>query len=158
MEILQFAILGLGTGGIFALIGQSIVAVNLGSGVLNFSAGALGMLGAYTFFELRGDALAGVLTHFLVMRPLTNRSQMAKVVATLGLMAGILQIVNLLSPDNGATRSETSPLPETAVNIGSEITVRADRLIIAGIAIAVTILLVVLQKRTRIGLATSAVA
>ena len=174
MEALQFAILGLGTGAIFALLAQSIVAVNLGSGVLNFSAGATGMLGAYTFFALRGDGLApgilalvlalaasaavGAATHLLIMRPLASASLTSRIVVTLGLMATLLEVVTLITSNHGATEFVTSPLPAGTVQIGSQIVIGTDRLVLAAIACGVTALLVLAQRRTRLGLATCAMA
>ena len=53
---LVFIILGLTSGGAYSLTAVGIVTVYRGSGVLNFAQCAIGMAGAYAFFELRyGD-------------------------------------------------------------------------------------------------------
>ena len=46
MEILRFVLLGIGTGGVYAMLAQWLVLVYRGSGLLNFSQGALAMTGA----------------------------------------------------------------------------------------------------------------
>jgi branched-subunit amino acid ABC-type transport system permease component len=50
--VLQFALLGLGSGAIYALAGQGIVQIYRGSGVLNFAQGALALLSATLFVRL----------------------------------------------------------------------------------------------------------
>lgn len=51
-ELWQFAVIGLSAGGAYALVSLGIVAVYRGSGILNFSQGAIGMIAAYVFWEL----------------------------------------------------------------------------------------------------------
>ena len=50
MDLLRFAILGLGAGAVYGLTGQGIVLIYRGSGVVNFAQGALGMVGAFVFY------------------------------------------------------------------------------------------------------------
>jgi ABC-type branched-subunit amino acid transport system ATPase component/branched-subunit amino acid ABC-type transport system permease component len=174
MQILQFAILGLGTGAIFALFGQAIVVINLGSGTLNFAAGAFGMLGAYAFYAFRPhgaltvtgallvaivvSAAAGAGAYVLVMRRLVEAPETSRIVATLGLMVLALEGISVLSKSKGAAQLVRSPLPAATVSLGSGITLGVDRLVITGVAIALTAVLSVGRRHTRLGLATSAVA
>lgn len=103
-QLWQFAIVGLAGGSAYALMALGVVAVYRGSGILNFSQGAIGMIASYSFWEvydggngslpevpafLVGIAVGialGLLFYVLVVRFLRNVSDMAKVVATLGLM------------------------------------------------------------------------
>jgi branched-subunit amino acid ABC-type transport system permease component len=55
MDVLLFAVLGLATGGLYALVALSVLVVYRSSGVLNFAAGALGSLGSYVFYSLRDN-------------------------------------------------------------------------------------------------------
>jgi branched-subunit amino acid ABC-type transport system permease component len=105
-QVLQFAILGLGIGAVYALLGNGLVLIYRGSGILNFAQGAYAMVGAYLFYELHDlhrqafapsfaiaavtVGLVGALTHLLVMRPLRHASPLARLIATLGILA-ILQ-------------------------------------------------------------------
>src|SRR5262245_40630206 len=52
MQILLFAVLGLGTGALIAGLGISLVATYRGSGTINVAAGAFAMFGAYLFYGL----------------------------------------------------------------------------------------------------------
>ena len=52
-ELFRFALLGLGAGGLYALAAIGLVLVYRGSGVVNFSQAAMGMVGAYVFYEVR---------------------------------------------------------------------------------------------------------
>ena len=47
MDVIRFAILGLGTGAVYALLAQGLVLVYRGSGILNFAQGAMAMTGAF---------------------------------------------------------------------------------------------------------------
>ena len=51
-EVIRFALLGLGIGATYALASQGLIIVYRGSGVLNFALGAIGMAGAYVWWEL----------------------------------------------------------------------------------------------------------
>ncbi len=95
-EFLQFALLGLGFGALYALAAQGVVLIYRGSGVINFAQGAMGMMGAFVYYTLHYhpvepggiiptqrwgfwpsliggvlvSALLGLLTYVFVMRPL----------------------------------------------------------------------------------------
>src|SRR4029077_7990762 len=98
---LRFVLLGAATGSLSALVALGIVLVYRTSGVLNFSAGALGGIAAYICYDLRDGgmpaALAvvigllvgvglGLLT-YAVMALLRNASRLARLIATLGLFS-----------------------------------------------------------------------
>jgi sulfate-transporting ATPase len=159
---------------VYAVLGQSIIVVNLGSGVLNFAAGAIGMFGAYVYYLLRSsdgvpDILAflvaviasgaiGVAMHVFFMRPLASAPATSRIVATLALLTVLLQAVNMTWAVGGGTTEVTSPLPNTLIHFGSQISVGEESFSLLGIGILLTIALVLAQRRTRIGLAMSAVA
>ena len=46
-DLLRFALLGLGTGGIYALLGLGLVVIYRGSGVINFAQSGFALVGAY---------------------------------------------------------------------------------------------------------------
>ena len=93
MDLLRFALLGLGLGALYALASQGLLVIYRGSGVLNFAQGAIGMVGAYVFWEMKvkhglpsvaawiiavaGCALIGAAAHLLVMRQLKRASPLA---------------------------------------------------------------------------------
>ena len=56
MEVLRFGLLGLGIGALYALASQGLLVIYRGSGVLNFAQGAIGMVGAYLYWEMTDEA------------------------------------------------------------------------------------------------------
>lgn len=168
-EILQFALIGLGIGGVYALLALGVVIIYRGAGVLNLAQGAMAMVGGYLFVDFRGhmaDGLAvasataataviGVLVHLLVMRPLREATALVRLIATLGVLT-VLQQAALLR--YGARPEIVEPfLPNGAVSPVGSLTVGRDRLVIFGIAAVVTCLLTVVYKRTLFGKVTTAV-
>jgi sulfate-transporting ATPase len=171
-EVIRFALLGFGVGALYALSSLGLIVIYRGSGVLNFALGAIGMAGAYLWYELHvkhgwafGPALVagvlfsmviGALTHILLMRPLRKVSPMVRVIATLGLMITLQSIAVL--------RYQATPififstLPTDIWHIHQTITITADRVILLGIAAFFTAALWMLYRYTRFGLATTAVA
>src|SRR5262252_8615964 len=99
---LRFVLLGMATGALTALVALSIVIVYRVSGVLNFSAAALGAIGSFVCYTLRDDhgwpaglALAvglaigvalGMFT-YVVMALLRDTSLLSRLIATLALLS-----------------------------------------------------------------------
>jgi branched-subunit amino acid ABC-type transport system permease component len=130
--VIQFALLGLGIGGAYALASQGLILIKRGSGVLNFSQGALAAVGAFTYYRLSANgvpaviafilalalpALIGVAMHVFLMRPLRNASPLSRLIATLGVMSLIQQVMDLWL--GSATQIVSSILPSSTVTIGS---------------------------------------
>ena len=92
---LRFVLLGTATGALTALVALGIVIVHRASGVLNFSAGAMGGIAAYHCYDLR-DTMAtpvavaiGVVVGILlglvtygVLALLRDASQLARLIGT----------------------------------------------------------------------------
>jgi ABC-type branched-subunit amino acid transport system ATPase component/branched-subunit amino acid ABC-type transport system permease component len=169
--IFRFAVIGLGAGSLYALAALGLVLIFRGSKVVNFAQGVMGMMAAYVFYEVHqnwhvSDFLAipaGLLTSavlgaaffYLVIRRLRDASNLIKVVATLALLLVTQEAVLLIF--GAAGRPVSSILPTNSVTIfGAPI--GEDRLWIFGIVIVLTVVLWVVYKYTRFGLATSAVA
>jgi sulfate-transporting ATPase len=171
-EVIRFALLGLGIGATYALASQGLIIVYRGSGVLNFALGAIGMAGAYVWWELHANqgwaflpaliagvlfaAVIGGLVHLLIMRPLRHSAPLVRVIATLGVLITIQSIAILRY--TATSKFVPSALPTDIVHIHNTIVISADRLILLGIAAALTLGLWVFYRYTRFGLATSAVA
>lgn len=172
MEPLQFALLGLGVGAMYALLAHGLVLVYRSSGVLNFSHAAVGMVGAYACYEVRDEAgwpmwaavalgvvLPGVLNaaiYLLVMRPLRTSSPLTQLIATLALLLVFRQLI--VQRYEEFVRIVESPLPHGRVQLADELAVGADRLWLAAIALVVTAALFWVYRTTRLGLATTAVS
>jgi len=166
----EFLFLGLGAGGAYALLGLGTVVIYRGSGIVNFAQGAFAAVGAMIYYQLYGHlpvavvvvvavaatALIGALTQALIMRPLRNASPIARVVATLAVLAAIQQY--------GIQRwGEGSPLvtgflPDGRFTIWGNVSVGQDRIIILLCTVVLTVALWAVYRFTRFGMATSAVA
>ncbi|GHF36481.1 sulfate-transporting ATPase [Amycolatopsis bartoniae] len=169
--LLQFVILGLCTGALYALSALGMVIVYRGSQVINFAHAAIGVAGAYGFYELHDVrhlpffaafvpaillcAVLGVLVQFGIMRPLQNSSPLVQILGTLGVLAVIQGALALRYKQQ--TIAVTSSLPRDPVTLGG-ISVGADRLLILLVVVVVAVLLAWLYARTPFGRATSAVA
>ena len=131
MKVLQFALIGLGTAAIYAMAAQGIVLVYRGSGILNFASGAMGMIGAELFYQLKDEngvdyklalvvallvpAVIGLLMQLVVMRRLRNSTGLARLIATLGLFAGLVGVG--LEMFGGEFKVAVSMLPQTSADV-----------------------------------------
>ncbi|CAM3213436.1 branched-chain amino acid ABC transporter permease/ATP-binding protein [Nocardioides dubius] len=172
MDAVNYALIGLGTGAINVLLGLGLVLIYRGSGVINFAHGGLAVVGAYVAMELRlnqeqsfatalsvatlATAGLGLLIHLLVMRPLRHASPLARVIATLGLLTVLTEVV--LLQYGSAQFILPLPFESTPVELTSEIVVARQNLILLAIAVGATLVMALLTARTRIGYAISASA
>ena len=171
-EVLKFCLIGLGLGAMYSLASQGLVLIYRGSGVLNFAQGAMGMLGAYAFWEMRfnlglpfavslvlGVAVSmavGALSHVLIMKRLTRASPLARVVATLGMLLTLESLAVLRY--GGRATFVTPDLPMGEIEFTPGIGITYDRLIMLVVAALLTVALWVVYRYTRFGLGTNAVA
>ena len=171
VDVVRFAVLGLGAGGVYALTAQGVVLIYRGSGVVNFAQGAIGMIGAYVVYLSHEDGIAipvalalgvglgaaiGAATHLLVMRPLRHAPAVSRLVATLGILTVCLALGEQLWGHQA--RLIDKLLPTDSVTLFDDVVVGEDRLLILAVAVVVTAALALLYRATRFGLATSAVA
>ena len=114
-DVLIYAILGLGAGAAYALIGQGLILTFRGTGVVNFAQGAIAMITAFTYAWLTNEgisigvatlialafsAVIGAVIQRVVMKPLTRAPLLGKLVATLGLILVAEAAANLIFGDN----------------------------------------------------------
>jgi len=113
-EIIRFALLGLGVGALYAFASQGLIVIYRGTGVLNFSLGATAIAGVFMQWELQEEhgwpflasavagvlwsAFLGMLTHWVIMRPLRRASSLVRVIATLGVLITFQAAVALMAP------------------------------------------------------------
>ena len=167
---LRFVLLGAATGALTALVALGIVLVYRTSGVLNFSAGALGGIAAYVCYNLRDGGmpgaaalaiglLAGVglgLVTYAVMALLRDASRLARLIATLGLFSTFQAFMVLRW--GVELRQPRSLLPSKNVTLFGDLSIGRDRLILIGVALLLAAVLRAIYSGTLFGLATSAVA
>jgi branched-subunit amino acid ABC-type transport system permease component len=185
---LVFLLLGVSSGAVFAALALGLVLTYRSSGVLNFATGSIALLTAYTYGYLRqgkvlslvpgtedtydisgGEmglwpalglslvvaGLVGLLLYGLVFRPLRNAPPVAKAVATLGVS---VIITTGLTARLGTTGLAVDPIYPTGAWTLGDVRISQDRIWFAVTIVAVTVLLTVLFKYTRFGLATRAAA
>jgi branched-chain amino acid transport system permease protein len=154
---------------VYAALGLGLVLVHRASGVVNFAHGAMAMLITYAFVELRPDiglwpalavstvaaAALGPVVDGLVFRPLRRAPALARVVASVGLLATLQALAVLWF--GADSRPVPSLLPNRPVGVlGVE--VPRDRLLLAALVITAAAGLWALYRFTRFGLASRAAA
>lgn len=103
-------------------------------------------------------AVFGAAVYWLVFRPLRNAPALARVVASLGLLVYLQEVVRLEVPSGSAAlAARTSLLPEDPVRLLGT-SVSANRLLLAALAVGVALALGAVFRFTRFGLATRASA
>ncbi|MBV9661670.1 MAG: ATP-binding cassette domain-containing protein [Acidimicrobiales bacterium] len=167
----QYLILGLGLGGIYALSALGLVLVYRASGVINFANGAIGMVGTYLFYELHAkngwsfaaaivpsliaSAVIGYLAQVLFMSRLRNASPLVRLLATIGLLISLQSAMALRYPAQLLVLK--SSLPTKGLHILG-VVVGEDHILIFVIALVLAGALGAVYKFTRFGLATTAVS
>lgn len=190
MSYVEFLLLGIAAGAVYSLLGLGLVLEYRNSGVVNFAHGALAMLVAYVYLDLRtsgslyfplppfipnqlhlggpmADPLAigislvygaalGLLLHAVIFRFLRGASPVGRIVAPIGLMITLESLTVL----QFGTTSQTLPaiLPTSPVNLGAGLVFPQDGIDLAAIVILVAVVLWLVFRFTRFGLATRAVA
>jgi ABC-type branched-subunit amino acid transport system permease subunit len=171
-QIILFAVLGIGTGAAYALTALGIVLTYRGSGVVNFAQGAIMMLAAFSYADLSqhgmprvlaiaivlvGGAVVGALIYLLVMRPLRWKPQLAKVIATIGLLVGMEGIAQLGWGTVSGELSAPELIPSTSISLFG-VAFSVDRIWLLGITAVLVVILWATYRFTRFGLATRATA
>ena len=182
-NLIQYALLGIGVGSIYALLGQGIVLIYRGSGVLNIAQGGFAMVGAYLYLQLHAPgslgtsfsveegwpmlpsmlvavgatAALGLATDQLLLRRMRKASPLARLVATVCVLL-VLQAVAI--KHWGSQPPFVQPLlPSDVLTFGSDdITLPSGYLWLLGIAVGLTVVLTVVWRFTRIGWVTAAVS
>jgi ABC-type branched-subunit amino acid transport system ATPase component/branched-subunit amino acid ABC-type transport system permease component len=166
---IQFAVLGLGTGATYALLGQGLVLIYRGSRVVNFAQGALAMIAAfllYQFHQVQGwgylpaflvagliTTVLGLVVYLVLIRPLERASQTVRAISTLGLfifLQGVATLIWGTNPDG-----VNSWLPINTVRVLG-VKVGVNELLLVVIAIVLTVGLWLVFRFTTIGMAIRA--
>lgn len=168
---LRFVLLGMATGALTALVALSIVIVYRVSGVLNFSAAALGAIGAFICYGLRDDhgwpaplalgagLVVGVafgMFTYAVMAALRETSLLSRLIATLALLSAAQSAMLVIWTNQ--LSAPTSLLPDRSIVIAGDLRISQDRLILIGVVLVLAVALRALYSGTLFGLATSAVS
>jgi ABC-type branched-subunit amino acid transport system ATPase component/ABC-type branched-subunit amino acid transport system permease subunit len=170
-SILQFTLLGLGVGGVYAVSAVGIVTIYRGSRTINFAHGGIALWGALLFYWLRDShdvpaaaaavitllvaALFGAAIYLLVIRYIRNRTQLSRMVATLGVLGVLTGLAN--TTFENAVRVPNTPLPSAGMRLLGQ-TVPQERVYIFLIAVVVVGGLALWSSWARLPLMTKAMA
>jgi len=171
--IIGAVIYALTAGSIYAIAASGLVVTYTTSGVFNFAQGAIGMIMAFLYWEVRVNQrwpapialifvilvaapLLGAVIERLIMRKLVNTTLVVQLVVTIGLMFFFMGLATTLWDEN-----TISPLPEFfadkhGIDIGN-VVLTWHRFITIMIAIGIALFLRVLLYRSRTGVAMRAV-
>jgi branched-chain amino acid transport system permease protein len=172
-QLIAYTIIGIVTGSIYAIGASGLVLTYATSGIFNIAHGAIGMIMAFLYWELRVHQgwpgplalivvlliiapLFGAAVERVLMRGLRNASFGTSLVVTVGLMVGLIGAANTIwSPTESRQLSELFG-SSSGIDLGS-VFVSFHQLITILIAGAVALFLWLFLSRTRIGIAMRAV-
>jgi branched-chain amino acid transport system permease protein len=165
-EFIIFTIGGLATASIYAITASGLTLTYATTGIFNWSHGAIGMVAAFVFWQLRVGwgwpslvcfavclfVLApslGIALEAGVMRRLEGTSEAAKLVVTLALALGMIGVVQWIwSPQ---TYRALPPLFAGKTLVLGPIRVSYNDVVVLAVALVVAIGLRLLLYRTRVG-------
>ena len=170
-QFFAFTVSGLATASIYAVAAAGLVLTYTTTGVFNFAHGALAMLGAFGYWELRfgwhwsapaalavclgvAAPLAGVVLERAMMRRLVGAAESVKLVSTVGLMLGLVGLATWIW-DPARARPERRFFEGRVLSVaGVRIAWHTVGCIALGVVVAAGLRL--LLTRTRLGLAMRA--
>jgi ABC-type branched-subunit amino acid transport system ATPase component/branched-subunit amino acid ABC-type transport system permease component len=187
MQHLVFLLLGLGNGAVFGALALAVVLTYRSSGVVNFATGAIALYTAYTYAFLReGELLIlipglpdsidlggsigmlpaillslviaaalGLVLYLLIFRPLRTSPLVARAVAALGIS---LLISGLVAQKLGTDPVAVDPIFPTDIWQSGDLQLSADRFYFALTIVVLAVLLALVFRYTKFGLATRASA
>jgi branched-chain amino acid transport system permease protein len=171
-SFLAYSVIGIATGCIYALTASGLVVTYTTSGIFNFAHGAIGMLMAFTYWQLTvqndwpqwlalivvlgliAPALGALIQRGLMSR-LYGSSISTTLVITLGLLLSCIGVATILW-DPGEPRSMPEFFAGNSVKVFS-IFVSYHQLTMMSVAVLVAVFLRLFLFRTRIGTAMRAV-
>jgi branched-chain amino acid transport system permease protein len=169
---LSYTVLGLVTAAVYAIGASGLVVTYTTSGIFNFAHGAIGMMGAFAYWQLHESwdlpavpsalivllvlaPLFGVIIDRVIMRGLQGTSEVTRTVVPVGLLFGLLALAPIIWPPN-VNRVVVPFFPGDSVDVGA-VTVSWHQLVVIVVAVVVAIGLRAFLYGTRSGLAMRAV-
>lgn len=170
-KFLIFTIVGLSLSAIYAVISSGLVLTYTTTGIFNFAHGAIGMLAAFVYWQLRFDwgwptpiALVvvigviapafGLILERGIMRGLTGTSEATKLVVSISLLVGLIGLANLIWAP-GVSRPMNTFYQGSSIDLGVT-SITYHQAITIVVAIVVALGLRWLLYRTRIGVSMRA--
>jgi sulfate-transporting ATPase len=166
---IEFLILGLVTGSVSSLLAVAMVVAYRGSRVINFSQGAVAMVGTYVFYSFHvthnqsflvsfiagvgTSALLSMALHVLVLQRLRNAPQITKIIVTIAFLELLTQWETIKANPNPLFLPPDLPVrPVVAFGL----TVPSGQLMLLGIVLVTSIAVGLVYRYTQLGRATTA--
>src|SRR5271165_4477182 len=170
---LEYTILGLVTGSVYAIAASGLVLTYTTSGIFNFAQGAMAMLGAFAYWQLRFGwnwpapvalvmvifvlaPLLGGLLHVGIMRGLRDTAEITKIVVTIGIMLGLIALAQWIW-NTTVARTDALFFGNSATFRVLGVTVTVHEAIALGCGLLIAGGMRLLFSRTRTGVAMRAV-
>ncbi|HEY8527921.1 MAG TPA: ABC transporter permease [Acidimicrobiales bacterium] len=172
---LQYTILGLVTGGVYGIAASGLVVTYTTSGIFNFAHGAIAMLAAFTYWQVRFDwgwptplallvvlgllaPALGAALYGVVMRGLRGTAEVTRIVVPVSVMLGFLALSTWIwEPEPRTPRLFLKFFGEGKTVDVFGVNVSWHEFIAIGLAVAIALGLRYLFFRTRQGVAMRAV-
>ena len=174
-QFLQYTILGLIIGGVYGIAASGLVVTYTTSGIFNFAHGAIAMLGAFTYWQVRFGwgwpapvallvvlgvlaPLLGAALYVVVMRGLRGTSEVTKIVVPVSVMLGFLALATWIWDPQPSTPRIFKKFfgAENTVSVAG-INLTWHEIVALALAVVIALGLRVLFFRTRSGVAMRAV-
>ncbi|HKY16258.1 MAG TPA: ABC transporter permease, partial [Microthrixaceae bacterium] len=171
-RFLNFTITGIPVAAVYAIAATGLVVTYTTSGIFNFAHGAIGMLAAFTYWQLHVDwglstplslllvigviaPLFGAVVERVLIRGIEGASEVVKIVVSVSLMVGLLGLARLVWPTGVSRQIQPFFAGETTEILGT--TVDYHRVIMVVVAVIVAVLLWWFMRYTRSGVTMRAV-
>ena len=174
-EFLRYTIFGLAFAGVYFIAASGLVVTYTASGIFNFAHGAVAMIAAFTYWELRVEnhwaaplafaavliieaPLMGLVIERLIMRNLGGAATITNIVVTIGLLVTLLGIGSVIwAPTKFAVTPSLPRFYQANVVTVAGAPIPWHYLIVLAISVAVAFGLWALLAGTRIGISMRAV-
>jgi branched-subunit amino acid ABC-type transport system permease component len=174
-EFLRYTIFGLAVAGVYFIAASGIVVTYTASGIFNFAHGAVAMIAAFTYWDLRVQhdwpapialavvlfvlaPVAGIVIERVVMRNLGGAATITGIVVTIGLLVALLGIGSVVwAPSKFAQTPSLPRFFEANVISVFGTPIAWHYLFVVGFSVLVAFGLWVLLRNTRLGIAMRAV-
>lgn len=174
-EFLRYSIFGLAFAGVYFIAASGLVVTYSASGIFNFAHGAVAMIGAFSYWELRIQRhwaaplafavvllveapIIGLVIERLIMRHLGGAATITNIVVTIGLLVTLLGIGSVVwAPTKFAATPALPRFYQAKVLTLAGTPIPWHYFIVLAISVAVAVALWTLLAGTRIGIAMRAV-
>ncbi len=174
-QFLQFTILGLVIGSVYGIAASGLVVTYTTSGIFNFAHGAIAMIGAFTYWQVRfgwgwpapiamivvlgilAPAMGAVL-YQVIMKNLRGTSEVTKIIVPVGVMLGLLALATWIwNPTPRVPRLFPKFFGQNAQVSVFGVNVTWHEIIALVLAVVIAVSIRFLFQKTRSGVAMRAV-